>query len=149
MVTLLLDSANLEVALSGTERAAAFRRDAVRVQRADIVKVQLTDDPWTWLRGVRKPGTHIAGTIAAGTWHSIAGTDFVMVRGRKPGVVIDLNRDAPFQRLLLTTRHGLSLVEALRLDVAGTPVEVSEIVAESTGAIRTVPGRSKPRPATA
>ncbi len=148
MVTLLLDSENLEVALSGTERAAAFRREPIRVRRADIERVQLTDDPWTWLRGVRKPGTFVPGMIAAGTWHSVAGTDFVMVRGRREGVVIDLTLQAPFQRLVLTTRHGLALVEALRLDVSATPVDVAEIAESSgdTGAVRTV---RPPRTATA
>lgn len=130
MVTLLLDSANLEVSLSVTERAAAFQRDNIRVARADIRKVQLTDDAWTWLRGVRKPGTQIRGTYAAGTWHSIAGTDFVLIRGRRPGVVIDLAPDAEFQRLLLSTRHGLALVEALRSDIvaqATVPVDTATI----------------------
>lgn len=150
MVTLLLDSAQLEVSLSVTERALAFERGDIRVDRSMIEKVQLTDDPYTWLRGVRKPGTFVPGVVAAGTWHSIAGTDFVMVRGRKPGVVVDLTAEAPYQRLVLTTRHGLSLVQALRLDVeSNPPTDVVDIV---TGTIR-VPvakGRSrKPRPATA
>ena len=30
-------------------------------------KVQLTDDAWTWLRGVPSPGTLVRGTIAMGT----------------------------------------------------------------------------------
>ncbi|WP_040167143.1 hypothetical protein [Microbacterium gorillae] len=148
MVTLLLDSAHLEVALSATERAAAFHRDAIRVRRDHIVRVQLTDDPWTWLRGVRKPGTIIPNVLAAGTWHSIAGTDFVVVRGRRPGVVIDLSEQAPYQRLLLTTRHGVTLVEALRLDADEQAVPIDDMVAADTerrtGAIRT-----RPRPATA
>lgn len=149
MVTLLLDSAQMEVALSGTERALSFRRDGIRVPREEIEKVQLTDDLWTWIRGVRSLGTSIPGVVSAGTWTSIAGDDFLMVRGRKPGVVIDLVDGAEFSRLLLTTRHGLALVEALRLDVDGSPVEVTEIVA--TASIPTVkPARTRPaRPATA
>ena len=150
MVTLLLDSVNLEVSLSATERAAAFQRDGVIVRRADITKVQLTDDPWTWLRGVRKPGTAIPGVIAAGTWHSIAGTDFVLIRGRRPGVVIDLNADAPYQRLLLTTRHAVELVNALRLDVSALPVSVDDIAAPAGRAKPARPAKAaKPSPATA
>lgn len=152
MVTLLLDSENLEVALSATERAAAFQRTAIRVRRADVERVQLTDDPWTWLRGVRKPGTCIPNVIAAGTWHSTAGTDFVMVRGRRPGVVIDLNQDAPFQRLVLTTRHGLALVAALQRDVSGAAVDVSRIGdegAEAGTATKPVRVSRPPRAATA
>lgn len=151
MVTLLLDSANLEISLSVTERAAAFASsNTIRVSRADITRVQLTDDPWTWLRGVRKPGTQIPGVIAAGTWNSIAGTDFVLVRGHREGVVIDLTEDAPYQRLLLTTRHGLALVNALRLDASEQMEEVSEMVAHAAPkAPRKRSPKSAARPATA
>lgn len=145
-MTLLLDSAHLEVALSGAERALTLQRDNVRVDRADITKVQLTDDLWTWLRGVRSPGLHVRGRIAAGTWRSVAGADFVLVRGRKPGVVIDLNHDAPFQRLVLTTSHGLALVKALRLD--DVTEEASDVVT-LTSPIPVIKPRRAPKPATA
>jgi len=128
MVTLLLDSKSLEIVLSPAERALAVRRDNVRIDRDLVEKVQLTDDPWTWLRGVRSPGTYVPGVIAAGTWRSIAGTDFAVIRRRRPGVVIDLVHDAPFQRIVLTTRHGLELVKAMRLDVPSTPTDVIDIV---------------------
>lgn len=150
-MTLLLDSANLEISLSVTERAAAFAPSStIRVARTDITRVQLSDDPWTWLRGVRKPGTQIPGVIAAGTWHSVAGTDFVVVRGRREGVVIALTEDAPYQRLLLTTRHGLALVKALRLDASEQLEEVSEMVAHAAPkAPRKRGPKNATRPATA
>ena len=149
MVTLLVDSANLELALSPTERAAAFQRENIRVARADILKVQLTDDPWTWVRGVRKPGTQVSGVFAAGTWHSIAGTDFVMIRGRRPGVVIDLGPDAAYQRLLLTTRHGLALVEALNLDDIDAKDSVVELAETAAVPVQKPARVRKPRTATA
>lgn len=143
MVTLLLDSAQLELAFSGTERALAFQRENIRVDRAHIEKVQLTQDLWTWVRGARKSGTHMPGVIAAGTWASIAGDDFVMLRGRKPGVVVSLTHDAEYQRLLVTTRHGLALVQALNLP-ASDSAEVTELAeAEPAARVR------RPRPATA
>jgi hypothetical protein len=138
MVTLLLDSAQLEVVLSPLERALSFRSASLRIDRSRIVKVQLTDDPWTWLRGVAGPGTHVRGVVAMGTWRSAGGTDFVIVRRRRPAVVIDLRPDASdggaFDRLLLSTRHGVALVQALQLETDSEAVEVSEIV---TGALPT------------
>lgn len=128
MVTLLLDSTRLEVALSATERALSFRTDAVRVERAHIAKVQLVDDPWTWLRGVRSPGTVIPRTIAMGRWRSAGGDDFVLVRRSRPSVVIDLEGDPEFQRLIITTRHGLALVQALQLEADDEPVDVVDLV---------------------
>ena len=129
MVTLLLDQTQLAVELSPIERAVAFRRENLRIARETIVRVQLTDDPWLWLRGVTGPGTHIPGTVAAGTWKASTTTDFVLIRRRRPGVVIDLEGDEQFDRLILTTRHGLALTQALRLNVTDEPADVAEIAA--------------------
>lgn len=149
MVTLLLDQTRLEVALSGVERLLSFRKENVLVERSCIVKVQLTDDVWTWLRGVPSPGTRVPGTIAMGTWKSAGGSDFAIIRRRKPGVVIDLEGDPEFERIVLTTRHGLALVKALRLDVPEEAAEVSELVAaaKKRHKPRTAPA-PKPAPAT-
>lgn len=142
MVTLLLDQTRLEVVLSPVERAATFHRENLRISRDTISKVQLTDDAWTWLRGVPGPGTRIPGIIAAGTWKAAATTDFVMLRGHRPSVVIDLEGDEQFDRLIFTTRHGLSLTQALRLDVSEEPVDVVEIA--STAPVPVVKGRQRP-----
>jgi len=142
MVTLLLDQTQLEVVLSPLERAATFHRENLRVSRETITKVQLTDDAWTWLRGVPGPGTHIPGILAAGTWKAAATTDFVLIRRHRASVVIDLEGDEQFQRLIFTTRHGLALTQALRLDVSEEPVDVVEIA--STAPTPVVKGRQRP-----
>ena len=143
MVTLLLDSTQLQVVLSGAERAMAFRKENVVIERSAITKVQLTDDAWTWLRGVPSPGTHLRGIVAMGTWKSAGADDFAIVRRHRPSVVIDLEGHPEFQRIILTTRHGLELVQALRLDLAEGASDVVDIAAE-TGSTPTAPPR-KPR----
>ncbi|WP_417509123.1 hypothetical protein [Microbacterium sp.] len=142
MVTLLLDQTQLEVVLSPFERAVTFHRENLQVARDTIIKVQLTDDAWTWLRGVPGRGTQIPGVLAAGTWKAAATTDFVLIRRHRPGVVIDLKGDEQFQRLIFTTRHGLALTQALRLDVSEEPVDVTEI----TGAIPVPVQKGRKRP---
>ena len=142
MVTLLLDHTQLEVVLSPLERASSFHRTNLRIARDTITKVQLTEDAWTWIRGVPGPGTHIPGILAAGTWKAAATTDFVLIRRRRPSVVIDLEGDAEFQRLVLTTRHGLALTQALRLPVSEEPEDVEVIV--STAPIPVAKGRKRP-----
>jgi hypothetical protein len=144
MVTLLLDSTQLEVVLSGAERAMAFRKGNVVIERSTITKVQLTDDAWTWLRGVPSPGTHLRGVVAMGTWRSAGGDDFAVIRRRRPSAVIDLEGHPEFQRIILTTRHGLELVQALRLEVDENPADVVEIAAD-TGAVPVAPPK-RPRP---
>ncbi len=130
MVTLLLDATRLEVVLSGTERLLARRGESLRIPRESIAKVQLTDDGWTWLRGVPSPGTAVRGVVAMGTWAGAGSSDFVIVRRHRPGVVIDLDESAEFQRVILTTRHGIALVLALRL-VGDDAAEVTEIGADA------------------
>lgn len=131
MVTLLLDSTQLEVVLSVTERALAFHKGNVSIDRPSIVKVQLTDDVWTWLRGHASPGTHVRGVIAMGTWKSAGSEDFVIIRRHRPGVVIDLDGHDEYQRIILTTRHGLALVQSLRLDAHDEAADVVELAAEA------------------
>lgn len=142
MVTLLLDQTQLEVVLSPIERASTFHRGNLRIEREHITRVQLTDDAWTWLRGVPGPGTHIPGVLAAGTWKAAGTTDFVLIRRRRPSVVIDLDGDEQFQRLILTTRHGLALTQALRLEVTDEPADVVEIA--STAPIPVQKKRQRP-----
>ncbi|MBB3157844.1 hypothetical protein FHS07_001528 [Microbacterium proteolyticum] len=129
MVTLLLDSTQLEVVLSSTERAMSFRKSNIVVPREHIERVQLTDDAWTWLRGVPNPGINLPVAVGMGTWKSAGGNDFVIIRGRKPSVVVDLTGHDEFERLVLTTKHGVALLQALRLDVASEPENVADIVA--------------------
>jgi hypothetical protein len=121
----------------------AFRKGNVAIERSTITKVQLTDDAWTWLRGVPSPGTHLRGVVAMGTWRSAGGDDFAVIRRRRPSVVIDLEGHPEFQRVILTTRHGLALVQALRLEVDEEPADVVEIASE-TGSTPATPAK-KPR----
>ncbi|UUT34523.1 hypothetical protein [Microbacterium elymi] len=145
MVTLLLDATQLEVVLSATEHLLAFRKQNVALERSQIVKVQLTDDAWTWLRGVPDPGTYIPSAAAMGTWKSAGGRDFAVIRRRRPSVVIDLEGNDEFQRVILTTRHGLALVKALRMDAGDELADVTEMTAKPARK----PRAGKPRPAQA
>lgn len=152
MVTLMLDSAALEVVLSPTEKALARRRRGLVFPRDQITRVQLTDDPWTWLQGVRSPGTYVPATLAAGTWRYAGGQDFALIRRHRPGIVIDLDGHEEFRRVILSTRHGVALVRALRLEGEEEAADVADIVEQP---VRTPtpetskPRVSKPRPATA
>ncbi|WP_396641021.1 hypothetical protein [Microbacterium sp.] len=132
MVTLLLDSERLEVVLSPIERAVGFRRGNIQVLREQIAKVMLTDDAWIWLRGVPSPATTVPSVMAIGTWKTGSGRDFAVIRGRRPSVVIDLEGHEDYERLLVTTRHGLELVRALRLEGDHDKRPGSETDPEST-----------------
>ncbi|MFD5226172.1 hypothetical protein ACFWHT_11185 [Microbacterium sp. NPDC058342] len=149
MVTLLLDQTRLEIVLSPIERASTFHRENLHIAREHITRVQLTDDAWTWLRGVPGPGTYIPGILAGGTWKAAGTTDFVLIRKRRPSVVIDLEGDEQYQRLILTTRHGLALTQALRLKVSDEPADVVDIASTAPVPVNRPRQRPviRPRPA--
>lgn len=148
-MTLLLDSTQLEVALSTIEHSLSFRRRNVLVPRETIVRVQLTDDAWTWLRGVPNPGTYLPVAVAMGTWKSAGGNDFALIRRRRPSVVIDLEGHDEFERLILTTRHGVALVQALRLDGVEQAEDVAELAKPKRRAPKVPVVRPTPAPGTA
>jgi hypothetical protein len=66
-----------------------------------------------------------------GTWKSAGGRDFAIIRRRKPSIVIDLEGHDEFQRLVLTTRHGVALIRALRLEHVDEAADVAELVADA------------------
>ncbi|MBN9170015.1 hypothetical protein [Microbacterium sp.] len=148
MVTLLLDSTQLEVVLSLTEHALSFRKQNVVIERSQISRVQLTDDAWTWLRGVPDPGTYVPVAVAMGSWKSAGGRDFAIIRRRKPSVVIDLEGHPEFQRVILTTRNGLALIQALRLDTGAEAQDVADLATATPPAAGTGRAR-KPKPTAA
>lgn len=135
MVTLLLDASQFEIALSPTERALARRAEPIRIPRERIRKIQLTDDPWTWIRGKRQTGSHVPRVLALGTFGFGTRLEFVAVRRSVAGVVIDIEPGEEFSRCVLSTRHALALVQALQLDIGNSPADVESIV---TGAITTI-----------
>lgn len=115
MAKLLLHKDRLEIKLSASERAMSRRSENITIERSAIRSATITEDPWIWVRGVRAPGTSIPLTVAIGRWKFHGGDDFLLLRGRKPAVVIDLD-GGEFARVIVSTDHTASLIEALALD---------------------------------
>jgi hypothetical protein len=88
-----------------------------------IRSAALTDDPWVWVRGIRAPGAAVPLTLAVGTWKFHDGKDFLLVKGTRTSVVIDLEGQE-FSRIIVTTSHSIQLLRALRLP----PLEGTEVI---------------------
>ncbi len=143
MARLLLHSDRLEVILSTAEKTLALRRENIIVPRSSIRSATLTDDPWIWVRGIRAPGTAVPLTLAVGQWKFHGGKDFLVLKGTKPSVVIDI-ADEEFSRVIITTKHGMELVSKLQVDVK--PVKKSPRVRKTTPRVTPKPKRLvKPR----
>ncbi|MFD5601404.1 hypothetical protein ACFWHR_15270 [Leucobacter sp. NPDC058333] len=124
------------IKLTAAEKFASMRRRDIVLDRSAISSAIVTNDPWIWVRGVRAPGAALPGTLAAGTWRTFTGRDFVLARRGRDAVVIDFETPEhaddedhgwhgefdQFSRVIVSTVHAGDLIQALRLD--GGPIAV-------------------------
>ena len=118
MANLRVHSDRLEVQLTRAEKLlAAHGRDIV-VPRELIRTATITHDPWVWIRGIRAPGTYLPRTLAVGTWRNHGGTDFVVVKSKRPAVVLELDTDERnrYSRLVVSTAQAAELSASLQLE---------------------------------
>ena len=119
MANLRVHPDRIEVHLTPAEKTLALRSDDLVVQRDDIRSATVTDDPWVWIRGIRRRGTEIPLVVAVGVWKYHGGTDFVIIKGKRQAVVLELAA-GEFTRLIVSTNHASALIDSLKL---GEPVE--------------------------
>jgi hypothetical protein len=100
--TLAIEGLELVVHLSRAEKLAALHRDA-RFALSSVTDVAVEPNVWAALRGIRAPGTGLPYVIAYGTRRWPGGKDLALVRGgKRPGLRVDFNADAPYARLVVT-----------------------------------------------
>jgi len=119
MSNLRVHNDRIEVHLTAAEKSLAFRTADIVVQREDIRSATITDDPWIWIRGIRRRGVEVPLVVAVGVWKYHGGTDFVIVKGKRPAVVLELAA-GEFTRLIVSTNHASALIDSLKL---GEPIE--------------------------
>ncbi len=116
MAALAVSGDDLCVHLNWLEKLGALRGD-VRVPRAAIRAVRVTDSPFAELRGLRAPGTGFPGVIALGTRRGRNVRDFTAVYVGQRAVVVEL-AGSSFHRLIVCTadpeRDAAQLLAALR-----------------------------------
>lgn len=115
MAEIELDGDDVVIRLSRLEKVAALHGD-VRVPRASVTHVRVAERPRSELRGLRMPGTGWPKPLLAlGTWRRRgAKPDFVVIHGRAPVVVVELDaRSTKFDRLLLSVRDVDAVVRLL------------------------------------
>jgi hypothetical protein len=122
MAHLRVHNDRIEVHLTPAEKALALRADDLVVQRDDIRSATVTDDPWVWIRGIRRRGAEVPLVVAVGVWKYHGGSDFVIVKGKRQAVVLELAA-GEFTRIILSTNHSAALIDRLAL---GDPVEPSD-----------------------
>lgn len=114
MARLRVHNDRIEVHLTPAEKTLALRTDDLVLQRDDIRAATIADDPWVWIRGIRRRGSEIPLVVAVGVWKYHGGTDFVIVKGKRQAVVLELAA-GEFSRLILSTNHAAALIDRLKL----------------------------------
>ena len=115
----------IEVHLTPAEKSLALRSDDIVVQRDDIRSATIADDPWVWIRGIRRRGTEIPLVVAVGVWKYHGGSDFVIIKGKRQAVVLELN-PGEFTRIILSTNHAATLIDRLKLTDEPEPEAAAE-----------------------
>jgi hypothetical protein len=105
----------LVVRLNDLEKAGALRGD-VRVPLSAVRAVTVSERPFRALRGLRAPGAGLPGVIALGTWRYRGGKDFAALYRGGPALVVELDEDAPYRRLLVSAHDAVALREELVAD---------------------------------
>jgi hypothetical protein len=121
MANLRVHNDRLEVHLTPAEKTLAMRSADVIVQRDDIRSATITDDPWIWIRGIRRRGTEVPLVVAVGVWKTHGGSDFVLVKRKRQAIVLELS-GGEFARLVLSTSRAVELIDKLKV---GMPVELA------------------------
>lgn len=75
--------------LGGAERLLAFHFRTVHMPVANLRHVEVVDDIWTRVRGVRPMYTWIKDRFCVGTRRGLFGKDFIAVYGLGKGVSVD------------------------------------------------------------
>ncbi|MGR0318419.1 hypothetical protein [Agromyces sp. ZXT2-3] len=114
MANLRVHNDRLEVHLTPAEKSLALRNADVIVQRDDIRSAIITDDPWIWIRGIRRRGTEVPLVLAVGVWKTHGGSDFVLVKRKRQAVVLELSA-GEFARLVLSTSRATELIDKLKV----------------------------------
>jgi hypothetical protein len=110
---------HLLVELSRLEKLEAVHGN-LALPISDITSVRAVGNPWPELRGIRAPGTGIPRVISAGTRRGSFGKDFAVVHGAGEAVVVELNDDAAYHRVVVTVLDSEAV--AARIDAARSAV---------------------------
>jgi len=105
-VTIVEDE--LRVELEGMHKIWALK-NSISVPMAHVVGATADSRIAKESKGIRSPGTHIPGLLAAGTWHKDGEKVFWDVRDASKTVVIEL-RDESYVRLVLEVADPTSTV---------------------------------------
>lgn len=92
--------------------AGSFREVTVPV--AALERVEVVDDIWTRVRGVRPPMTWMKDRFTVGTRRGLFGKDFTAVYGLGRGICVEFHRGEAWSRFVVTVPYPEDTAALLR-----------------------------------
>ena len=113
MAQLVRTDTVIALRLGPLERLLAAHLSPVEVSIANLRSVEVVEDIWTKVRGVRPPFTWIKDHLAIGTRRGLFGKDFTAVYGLGRGVCVDFE-GATWARLVASDPYPEDTAALLR-----------------------------------
>ena len=101
MAEIRIEKDNLVVELSLAEKAESIHGD-LTIPLPAITKVEILDNPFSHLRGIRVIGTSIPKVVAVGTWVGVGHKSFVALHGHQNALQISLDEQS-YDELIIGT----------------------------------------------
>lgn len=111
MAELRIHDEDIQVRLSALQELGALQR-SFAVPRSSVAGVEVVDEPFSRIRGIRAPGTGWPKILALGTWRGRGTRDFLSIHRHERAVLIDLEGER-FDRLLIGCDDPESVVAQL------------------------------------
>ena len=119
MITLTCTPDTLDLDVRGADKLWSLK-SKLSIPLAHVRQVRIDDAARLhWLDGIKAPGTHVPGVIAAGTFYRHGRKLFADIREGQPALVIEL-RDDRYDELIIQTQ-----------DVQGDLIRVRAALAEA------------------
>ncbi len=115
MADIRITDGRLEVTLTPREKITGLLGD-VDVPVTAIRHVEVVDDAFEAVRGLRALGLAIPGVTRVGTWRGRGRRSYVVARAGRQALVVDLEGQR-YDRLVLATTDAASLRDRLRAAV--------------------------------
>ncbi len=101
MAEMRIEKGNLVVELGLAEKAESIHGD-LTVPLPAITEVEILDNPFSHLQGIRIIGTSIPKVVAVGTWVGVGHKSFVALHGHQSALQISLEHQS-YDELIIGT----------------------------------------------
>ncbi|WP_205676858.1 alpha/beta hydrolase [Arthrobacter crystallopoietes] len=129
MARLVVSSEAVRVELSRGEKIAGLLPD-LKMSATAVEDVQVLNDGFTGVTGMRAPGLAFPGRVRIGTWRGSRGNTFAVVHQGKPAVQLTL-KDQKYRRVVVEVENAEEAARQVR-EAAGWDESTAPVLEDAT-----------------